>query len=211
MSKMTKAHGRLYDLTLSPMSFIRRYFREPFPGISHLLGAVLSVAGLVVLIYLSRGRPYHVVGFAIYGGSLVLLYAASALCHSLPVDEQGEIKLDRFDRCAIFCLIAGTYTPICLLAPALELWGWSLLGIEWGVAAIGISGILWGPPCARWLRTVPYVIMGWLAIVAISPLQTALPPAAAGMALRRRSRLFPGSCSLSDQPSLPVAGQIRRP
>jgi hemolysin III len=160
------------------MAFIRRYFREPFPGISHLLGAVLSVVGLVVLIELSKGRPYYVVGFAVYGGSLILLYMASGLCHSLPVDEQGEIKLDRFDRCAIFGLIAGTYTPICLLALH-GAWGWTLLGIEWGVAAVGIWGTLWGPTCARWLRTIPYVIMGWLAVVAISPLCNALP----GMAL----------------------------
>src|SRR5690242_19612452 len=89
--------------------------REPFCGISHLIGAILAVIGLIVLLALAHGKPGLTLGFAIYGTSLILLYAASALYHSLPVSERHLEGLMRFDHSAIFLLIAGTYTPVCLI------------------------------------------------------------------------------------------------
>ena len=103
---------------------MRRFrLKDPFCGISHAVGAALAVAGLVTLVLLSQGKPWHLTSFAVYGGTLVLLYIASTLYHSLQVSPRFQKALYGFDRAAIYALIAGTYTPICLLVlpPA---WGW---------------------------------------------------------------------------------------
>ena len=95
---------------------MNRYIREPFCGLSHLAGAALSLGGLVALIVLAHGRPWHVAAFVIYGVTLILLYTASALYHSLHVSERGTDRLKNLDHSGIFLLIAGTYTPMCLVA-----------------------------------------------------------------------------------------------
>lgn len=157
----------------------RRRFRvkDPFCGISHAVGAVLSVAGLVALLALAHGRPRLTVGFAVYGVSLILLYSASALYHSLTLAEHHVARLQRCDFVGIFLLIAGTYTPVCLVVLR-GVWGWSLLGAEWGMAAVGIAGILFLRRMPAWLRVTLYVVMGWLAVIAIAPLRRHLPPSA---------------------------------
>src|SRR5581483_3297728 len=114
----------------------RFWVREPFSGISHLVGAILSVVGFMALLILARGKPLHTVGFAIYGVSLILLYSASALYHSLPVSERHLDGLQRLDHSAIFLLIAGTYAPVCLVLLR-GAWGWSLLTAEYVLAALG--------------------------------------------------------------------------
>src|SRR4030095_13217037 len=86
--------------------------REPFCGISHLTGAAFSVAALVALLWAAGGQPSHLTALSIYGGSLVLLYTASTLYHSLPVGEERVEQLRSLDQAAIYLLIAGTYTPI---------------------------------------------------------------------------------------------------
>jgi hemolysin III len=101
-----------------------------------MFGALLSVFALVVLVNRAHGRPWHLSGFAIYGATLILLYLASALYHSLPVSERGVQRLRMFDRVAIYLLIAGTDTPLCL-APLRGAWGWSLLSVVWGLALLG--------------------------------------------------------------------------
>src|SRR6476661_6129114 len=88
--------------------------REPFNGLSHLAGVLLSLPGLLLLVALSLGKPWHLTGFAIYGTSLVVLYIASTLYHSLPATPRRAEKLLVFDQVAIYLLIAGTYTPLCL-------------------------------------------------------------------------------------------------
>ena len=105
--------------------------REPFNGLSHLAGVLLSLAGLLFLVAASIGKPWHLTGFAIYGTSLVLLYTASTLYHSLPACPRRTRQLLVFDQVAIYLLIAGTYTPLCLV-PLRGPWGWSLLGVVWG-------------------------------------------------------------------------------
>jgi hemolysin III len=147
--------------------------REPFCGLSHLVGALLGIAALVVLVSLARGKPWHLSGFAIYGATLILLYLASTLYHSLPVSERGIERLRRLDRIGIYLLIAGTYTPLCLV-PLRGGWGWSLLGVVWGLA-------LWGSACElawrtapKWVGTSLYVTMGWLGVIAMGPLTRTL-------------------------------------
>src|SRR5450432_1259515 len=85
----------------------------------------------------AHGRPWHTVAFAIYGATLIFLYTASALFHLLRLSPPQEAGLFGLDRAAIYTLIAGTYTPICLLVLP-KAWGWSILGVVWGLAVVGI-------------------------------------------------------------------------
>ena len=128
----------------------------------------------MVLLSLSRGHPWHIVIFAIYGVSLVLLYTASALYHSLRVSPRSADRLMRFDHSAIYLLIAGTYTPVCLITLRGPL-GWSLFGVEWGLALVGILATLLWRTAPDWFRVVLYLLMGWLITVALGPLRAALP------------------------------------
>jgi hemolysin III len=193
--------------------------REPFNGLSHLLGALLGVAALVVLVCLAPTKPWHVSGFAIYGATLILLYTASALYHSLPVSERGVQRLLLFDRVGIYLLIAGTYTPLCLV-PLRGAWGWSLLGTVWGLALLGaLCEILWrGAP--QWITTGLYLVMGWLAVFAFGPLMRTLTGAGlnwlvaggilytvgAVICLTERPRLWPGAFSAHELWHLFVLG-----
>lgn len=158
------------------MKYMTR-LREPFSGISHALGAGLAVVGLIVLLVLAHGRPWHTVAFALYGLSLVLLYTASAVYHSLWTTPQGEERLQKFDHIAIYCLIAGSYIPLCLL-PLRGPWGWALMGVEMGLASVGIGIVLLWKKAPDWVRMVVYLIMGWLIVLAFGPLRQTLSPQA---------------------------------
>ena len=153
--------------------------KEPFCGLSHGAGAILSVAALVVLLIAARGRPWHTVAFTIYGLSLLLLYTASTLYHSVRGGPALCDRLRRLDHSAIFLLIAGSYTPVCLVTLR-GVWGWSLLSIVWALAFVGIALSMLGKTEPEWPRVTLYVIMGWLAMVAFAPLREALSPAGLG-------------------------------
>jgi hemolysin III len=153
--------------------------KEPFCGISHALGAGLSVAGLVVLLVVSAGKPWKVTSFAIYGATLILLYTASALYHSISCAPHVVERLKRLDHVGIYLLIAGTYTPVCLVVLG-GAWGWGILGAEYAMAAIGIVATLCLPRVPSWLRVSLYLCMGWLIVIALAPLRALLPPAAMG-------------------------------
>src|ERR1041385_5225425 len=149
---------------------LRRRFRvkDPFSGFSHLCGAGLGIAALVSLVLLARGKPWHLSAFAIYGATLVVLYSASALYHLLPVGPRRTEQLRIFDHIGIYLLIAGTYTPVCLI-PLRGSWGWSLFGVVWGMAVAGIAIELAWRSAPRWLGLALYLVMGWLALGGISP------------------------------------------
>jgi hemolysin III len=160
------------------MSWISRCIKEPFPGVSHLVGALLAVAALVTLLVRADGRAWHVVGFAIYGATLILLYVASTLAHSVHCSPRIGKRLDRLDYSAIFLLIAGTYTPICLI-PLRGPWGWTLLGCVWGLAAVGIWTVWHGRARDKtWFRMLIYLCMGWLVVLAIGEVLRTFSPAA---------------------------------
>jgi hemolysin III len=151
---------------------------ETISGLTHLLGAVLSLVGLAVLVYLAaiNNRPWHLVSFAIFGATLVLLYSASTLYHLLPLAfTKGKSILRRIDHSMIFVLIAGTYTPICLV-PLRGVWGWSLLSLIWGVAIAGVIVKAFWIKIPDWLSTGIYVVMGWFGVVVLWPLIDAVPP-----------------------------------
>lgn len=159
------------------MNRIRRCIKDPFPGLSHWLGAGLSVAGLVLLLTLAAGHGWRLVGCAIYGATLIILYAASALAHTIHCSPEASDRLTRFDYMAIFLLIAGTYTPLCLVTLRGP-WGWGMLAAEWVMAAAGIVLVASGKGSSNWPRTVLYLFMAWVvAMVAIGPMSRALPPA----------------------------------
>jgi hemolysin III len=152
------------------------YYGERFNSISHLVGAALALAGSVLLIVLAArlGDPWKIVSFSIYGAMLVALYAFSTLYHS--VRGRAKDVLRKFDHCSIYLLIAGSYTPFALVSLRGP-WGWSLLGTVWGLALLGILQEIWFAKGARVLSLVIYVLMGWLALVAVEPLWLALTPA----------------------------------
>ena len=159
------------------MNSIRRFVKDPFPGISHWVGMGLSLVGLIALLIVAAGRPWYVVGFAIYGGSLVLLYFASALLHTVHCSPDTESKLERFDFIAIFTVIAGTYTPLCLISLKGP-WGRGMLSAEWFMAGAGIALTLLGLDVPKWLRVTLYAVMAWVvAVVAFAPLCRTLSPA----------------------------------
>ena len=151
------------------------YAGERFNSISHLVGAGLAVAGAAVLVVLAArlGDPWKIVSFSVYGAMLVALYVFSTLYHS--VRGRAKNVLRKFDHCSIYLLIAGSYTPFALVSLRGP-WGWSLLGAVWGLALLGIVQEIWLAKGSRVLSMVIYVVMGWLALVAVMPLWLALTP-----------------------------------
>ena len=150
---------------------------ERFNSVTHLVGTVLSVAGLATLVTMAslERDPYKIVSFAVYGAMLLALYAISTLYHWVR-SPRPKAVLQKCDHSAIYLLIAGSYTPFTLVTLRGP-WGWSLFGVSWGLAALGIVQELTLGRRTRSVSMVIYVLMGWLALVAIRPLVTALPPA----------------------------------
>jgi hemolysin III len=138
-------------------------------AVTHGVGLGLSIVAFVVLLVLAalRGTPWHIVACAIYGSTLVCLYAASTLYHAVPV-PRFKRALRIFDHSAIYLLIAGTYTPF-LLVNLRGGWGWSLFGIVWGLAVAGIVFKFWFVERFGFLSTAVYVGMGWLVVIAAKP------------------------------------------
>jgi hemolysin III len=154
-----------------------RFFREPASGFSHLVGAVLSVAGLILLLYvaITNRDVWQIVSFSIFGASMILLYSASAAYHLVNASEKAIRILQKIDHSMIFVLIAGTYTPICLTLLRGRLGYW-LLALIWSCAAAGIVMKMFFFDIPRLLYTGVYLIMGWIAVFVIVPLYRAGGP-----------------------------------
>jgi len=142
--------------------------------LTHGLGVALGVAALVVLVSASwtRGDIWHVVSTAIYGTTLIILYGGSTLYHSARSPRWRHVA-KVLDHCAIYLLIAGTYTPFSLVTLRGP-WGWSLFGVVWGLALVGVAAEAWWVYRPKWLSTILYLALGWVALVAIKPLVAAL-------------------------------------
>ena len=151
-------------------SAVSRQLEEVANAVTHGLGLVASLAALPLLIVLAarRGDAWAIVGASVFGASLVTVYATSTIYHSLRLGPAKELWR-RLDHAAIYLLIAGTYTPFTLGALRGP-WGWSLFGVVWGVAAVGIAAKVVFGPRLKMLSTVAYLVMGWLVIIAIRPL-----------------------------------------
>ncbi len=160
---MSRAHARRFHL------------EEIANSITHGVGLLLSIAGLVALVILAakKGSAWHVVSVSVYGATLVLLYAASTAYHAAR-SRRWKHFFRIVDHSSIYLLIAGTYTPFTLVnlrGP----WGWTLFGLVWGLAAAGILFKIWFVDHFAFLSTAVYLAMGWMAVIAIRPVFAAVP------------------------------------
>ena len=146
---------------------------ERFNVITSLLGALAAPVGMVALLVTAarHGDPWKIVSFSMYGGTLILLYTVATIYHA----QRGRVKrlLRELDHCAIFLLIAGTYTPFSLVTLRGE-WGWTLFVLVWGAAAYGIALEHWPARVPQIPDLAIYLGMGWLILIAIRPLLLAL-------------------------------------
>jgi hemolysin III len=156
---------------------------EKLNAITHGAGAILALAGLVILTVAAclHGSVWHIVSFSVYGASLFLLYLASTLYHSFSNEKLKHI-FKIFDHSAIYLLIAGTYTPFALILLHGKI-GWIIFSVIWGLAALGIVLKIFFVKRFKLLSTLCYLFMGWLLLVVIKPILTALPTAGFGWLL----------------------------
>ncbi|MFO8111217.1 MAG: hemolysin III family protein [Desulfosalsimonadaceae bacterium] len=170
MSRKTQAYP-------APPAPSRRYTtgEEIANTVTHGIGALLSVAALVTLLLLARenGDLWRIAGFTIYGISLFTLYLASSLYHAVTGEKLKKI-FRMLDHSSIYLLIAGTYTPILLIAMR-GTWGWTLFVLIWTMAAAGLVYKFIFLDRSEWVSLAIYIAMGWLAIIAIKPMLAMLP------------------------------------
>ena len=152
------------------------WIKEPVNAITHFLGFLMSIPILMVFIIKANQETSFtsVIAFLIFGISLLLLYGASTIYHTLNISEKGTALLRRVDHMMIFVLIAGTYTPVCLI-PLRGKWGWTLLICVWTFAIAGILLKIFWLNAPRWFSTLLYVVMGWFVLIAFVPLEQAIP------------------------------------
>lgn len=153
---------------------MRLRLREPVNALTHLLGAVLSIVGMVVLLMatVENGNVRHIVAVSVFGASLVMMYVVSALYHASTLSERGMGHFQRIDHVMIYVLIAGSYTPICLIVLGDRL-GTVLLVTVWTLAALGLfQKIVW-MRAPSWLSTALYLGMGWIGVVLARPMISA--------------------------------------
>lgn len=142
-----------------------KFFREPVNSLTHWVGALLALAGLVALLVVGWDTPAKIVSLSIYGLSLIGMFSASATYHMVRVKDRALEIFRKVDHAAIYLLIAGTYTPFCVNAFE-GFWKWGMLTIIWSLAVIGIVVKVFYIRAPRWLNAGIYLVMGWLAVAA---------------------------------------------
>ena len=153
--------------------------KDPGSAITHFVGFLMALfASVPLLLGAAEGSNLsHTIALAIYALSLILLYAASTSYHTFNLSEKGNKRLKKWDHMMIFILIAGTYTPICLVLLADSV-GYLMLVIIWTIAVIGIFLKAFWVYCPKWVSSVLYIAMGWVCIFAITQIFRAMPPKA---------------------------------
>jgi len=149
-------------------------FRDPVSGLTHLGAAILATIGLIVLLYIGRNNTIKLISLLLYGISFVLMFSARAAYHLTKASEKVILFLRKLDHSAIYLLIAGTYTPICLHFFS-GFYRWGLLAIVWGFAVVGVAVKMFIINVPRWVNAGIYLVMGWLCIMAIKPMLTSMP------------------------------------
>ncbi|OCX15853.1 PAQR family membrane homeostasis protein TrhA [Pseudomonas graminis] len=149
------------------------YYGEKFNAWTHLVGAILATIGAVWMLVVATmaGDIWKIISVAVYGVALVMLYSASTVYHS--VRGRAKVIMQKVDHFSIYLLIAGSYTPFCLVTLH-GAWGWTLFGIVWALAIIGILQEIKPRSDARVMSIVIYAVMGWIVLVAVKPLIAAL-------------------------------------
>ena len=182
---MTPIDGVLNRAVRHSSGRVREKDRDPYDGlrpwsaITQGAGAVLALAGTVLLL----GRAarlncdgWHMFSFLVFGLSMVALYTASTLYHCLNTGVKGRVRLRKLDHASIYLLIAGTYTPMCLVVLRQEgNWGWTLFAAAWGIALAGLVLCIVWIASPRWVTAGLYIAMGWMGVTALVPLVQRLP------------------------------------
>ena len=163
---------------------IKKHVKDPGSAITHFIGMLMAVfAAVPLIIKATHGpSPIYVVSIAIYAASLILLYAASTTYHTFDRSEKVNTILKKIDHMMISVLIAGSYTPICLLVLGGRL-GIILLAIVWSIAIAGILIKAFWVYCPKWVSSVLYIGMGWTCVLAFTQLLNSMSPAAFGWLL----------------------------
>ena len=153
---------------------MKRWFRDPVSGLIHLVSAALALIGLVFLVIAGRGNALRELSLVVYGLSLITLFTASTVYHLVRMPDASTSRLRKFDHSAIYVLIAGTYTPICL-----NYFGgflrWGFLALIWGFALVGVVVKLFVIKAPRWVTAGIYLVMGWMALLVIKPMLEVIP------------------------------------
>lgn len=158
--------------------------KDPGSALTHFIAMILALCASSPLIIKAAGEPdsAHVLALSIFITSMVLLYAASTVYHTLDISPKVNQILRKVDHMMIFILIAGTYTPVCMLVLG-DRTGWIMLGLVWGIAAAGILiNALW-ITCPKWFSSLVYIAMGWVCVLAFGKIIAALPRQAFGWLL----------------------------
>ena len=150
--------------------------KEPGSAITHFIGWLMAVLAALPLIIKAAGTPdkIHLISLTIFIISMILLYAASTIYHTFDASEKVNRRLKKLDHMMIFILIAGTYTPVCLIAIGGQT-GIRLLALVWGIAIVGIIFKAFWVNCPKWVSSVLYIGMGWVCILAFTQILNALP------------------------------------
>lgn len=152
-------------------------FRDPISGLTHLAAAAFAVCGLVILLLIGSDNSAKAISLAIYGLSLILMLAASATYHLVKAPPRVIKVLRKVDHSAIYLLIAGSYTPICVHFFH-GFWQWWFVGIIWGMALIGVAIKIFIINAPRWVTAGIYLLMGWMAVIAIPEMLVTMPVSA---------------------------------
>ena len=158
--------------------------KDPGSALTHFIAMILALCAASPLLIKAAQEPgsSHVLALTVFITSMILLYAASTIYHTLDISPKINRMLRKADHMMIFILIAGTYTPVCMLVLG-DRTGWLLLALVWGIAAVGILiNALW-ITCPKWFSSVLYIAMGWLCVFAVVPIVNALSPAGFGWLL----------------------------
>jgi hemolysin III len=153
---------------------LKRWFRDPISGLIHLVSAALALIGLVFLVIAGRGNALRELSLVVYGLSLITLFTASTVYHLVRMPNASTSRLRKFDHSAIYVLIAGTYTPICLNYFT-DFLRWGFLALIWGFALVGVVVKLFVIKAPRWVTAGIYLVMGWMALLVIKPMLEVIP------------------------------------
>lgn len=160
------------------------HIKDPGSAITHFIGMLLAICAAMPLLLKASREPgkIQLVALSIFIVSMILLYASSTIYHTLDISPKVNQLLRKVDHMMIFILIAGTYTPICMVALG-DKTGWIMLALVWGIAVFGILIKACWITCPKWFSSVIYIAMGWICVLAIGKIISALSPAAFGWLL----------------------------
>lgn len=161
-----------------------RKAKDPGSALTHFIGMLMALFAATPLLLKAAGNPdrIHLISLSIFIISMILLYTASTVYHTFNLSPKGNKFLKRMDHMMIFILIAGSYTPICMIALEPST-GYPLLALVWGLAFIGILVKMFWIMCPKWVSSILYIAMGWTCVLAFTQILNALPPAAFGWLL----------------------------